>query len=131
MFTSLLYGFSNKYNYKVKKLSLHFPNLPSSFKGLKIVQLSDIHSGSFTHKDAVQHGVEKIMALQPDLILFTGDLVNNEATEMDNYMDVFNQLRAPLGVYSVLGNHDYGDYKNWENKMAKLMNLERLKKGSW
>jgi predicted MPP superfamily phosphohydrolase len=123
----LLYGFSNKYNYKIKKLSLHFPNLPASFKGLKIVQVSDIHSGSFTHKHAVQHGVEKILALKPDLILFTGDLVNNEATEMENYMDVFNQLRAPMGVYSVLGNHDYGDYKTWDSKADKILNLERLK----
>ena len=127
LFTSLLYGFSNKYNYRIKKLSLHYPNLPASFRGLKIVQVSDIHCGSFTHKHAVQKGVEKILELSPDLILFTGDLVNNEAAEMANYMDVFNQLRAPLGVYSVLGNHDYGDYKSWENKEAKIRNLERLK----
>ena len=127
LFTSLVYGFSNKYNYHVKKVALQFPTLPPSFKGLKVVQLSDIHSGSFTNREAVLRGVEKVMSLQPDLILFTGDLVNNEAKEMAHYMDVFNQLKAPLGVYSVLGNHDYGDYVNWESQEAKQQNLESLK----
>lgn len=128
LFGSLLYGFSNKYNYHVKKIKLQYPNLPPAFKGLKVVQLSDIHSGSFTNKEAVMKGVEKVMSLQPDLILFTGDLVNNEAKEMADYMDVFNKLNAPMGVYSVLGNHDYGDYVQWENKEAKKANLESLKK---
>lgn len=133
LFTSLVYGFSNKYNYRVKKLALSYPNLPGAFKGMKIVQLSDIHSGSFTDKRAVMKGVEKVMALNPDLILFTGDLVNDRAVEMDNYMDVFNQLKAPMGVYSVLGNHDYGDYF-WGHRPSgaaateKKNNLERLKK---
>jgi predicted MPP superfamily phosphohydrolase len=128
LFGSLLYGFSNKYNYHVKKIKLQYPNLPTAFKGLKVVQLSDIHSGSFTNKEAVMKGVEKVMSLQPDLILFTGDLVNNEAKEMADYMNVFNKLNAPMGVYSVLGNHDYGDYVQWENKEAKMANLESLKK---
>lgn len=127
LFTSLVYGFSNKYNYKVKKVNLNYGNLPSAFKGLKIVQISDIHCGSFNNKDAVKKGVEKIMQQQPDLILFTGDLVNNTSDEMNNYMDVFNQLKAPLGVYSILGNHDYGDYHEWPDKEAKVQNLERLK----
>lgn len=128
LFTSLVYGFSNKYNYKIRKLNLGYPNLPAAFRGLKIVQISDIHCGSFNNKDAVKKGVEKIMQLQPDLILFTGDLVNNTSDEMDTYMDVFNQLKAPLGVYSILGNHDYGDYHEWPNADAKTQNLERLKK---
>lgn len=127
LFSSLVYGFSNKYNYKVKKIALNFPNLPSSFKGLKIVQISDIHSGSFTNKEAVEKGVEKILRLNPDLILFTGDLVNNESDEMMDYMDVFNKLKAPMGVYSILGNHDYGDYKTWSSPEAKHQNLEKLK----
>lgn len=124
---SFLYGFTNKYNYKVKKLSLHYPNLPSPFRGLRVVHISDIHSGSFTDKYAVQRGVDKIAELKPDLILFTGDLVNNQSVEMENYMDVFNQLKAPMGVYSTLGNHDYGDYHQWPSKEAKRKNLERLK----
>ncbi|MDQ3683724.1 MAG: metallophosphoesterase [Bacteroidota bacterium] len=124
---SLIYGFSNKYNYKVKKLALQFPNLPPSFKGLKIIQISDVHSGSFNDKPAVQRGIDKILQLKPDLILFTGDLVNNKADEMVEYINVFNQLNAPLGIYSILGNHDYGDYVQWDNAKEKTANLDKLK----
>jgi predicted MPP superfamily phosphohydrolase len=127
LFSSLLYGFTNKYNYKVKRVALKYPNLPASFKGLKVLQLSDIHSGSFTDRTAVLKGVEKALALNPDLILFTGDLVNNESGEMENYMDVFSRLKAPMGVYSTLGNHDYGDYMSWPTPQAKKDNLEKLK----
>jgi len=127
LFGSLIYGFSNKYNYKVKKVRLSYSNLPSAFRGLKVVQLSDIHSGSFTDKQAVERGVEKVMALQPDLILFTGDLVNNQSSEMLNYIEVFSRLQAPLGVFSTLGNHDYGDYMQWDSPFAKKQNLEQLK----
>jgi predicted MPP superfamily phosphohydrolase len=127
LFGSLLYGFSNKYNYKVKKIKLNYSNLPASFKGLRVVQISDIHSGSFTDKVAVQKGVERILELNPDLILFTGDLVNNTHDEMKAYMNIFSQLKAPMGVYSTLGNHDYGDYVQWPNKEAKMQNLELLK----
>ncbi len=129
LFGSLLVGFSNKYNYQVKRMRMAFDKLPAGFKGLKIVHISDIHSGSFTDKKAVAHGVEKIMKEKPDLILFTGDLVNDRATEMEEYMDVFNQLKAPMGVYSTLGNHDYGDYVQWpHNGISKVQNLENLKK---
>jgi predicted MPP superfamily phosphohydrolase len=129
LFGSLLYGFSNKYNYDLKRLQLSFENLPHSFKGLKIVHISDIHSGSFTDKKAVLHGVEKILAEKPDIIFFTGDLVNDRAIEMEEYMDVFSKLKAPMGVYSTLGNHDYGDYVSWpHNGVTKEQNLENLKK---
>ena len=124
---SLVYGFSNKYDYHVRRLPLQFNSLPQAFKNLRIVQISDIHCGSFSNKQAVQKGVEKVLKLDPDLILFTGDLVNNKAEEMHNYMDVFNQLKAPMGVYSTLGNHDYGDYEQWESLTKKVENLERLK----
>jgi hypothetical protein len=127
LFTSLIYGFTNKYNYKIKRVPLQFPNLPEAFRGLKIVQISDIHSGSFTDKDAVAKGVAKIMALKPDLILFTGDLVNNKAEEIVPYVDVFNKLKAPLGVYSIFGNHDYGDYVQWDSPAEKRQNQEDLK----
>lgn len=110
LFGTLLYGFTNKYNYQVRKLKLSFNNLPSSFKGLKILHISDIHSGSFMDKAAVESGVKKCLKLKPDLILFTGDLVNDHAHEMDDYLDIFKQLEAPMGVYSTLGNHDYGEY---------------------
>ena len=129
LFGSLLYGFSNKYNYQVKRIQLAYDNLPPAFKGLKIVHISDIHSGSFTDKKAVAHGVEKILNEKADLILFTGDLVNDRTTEMEDYMDVFNKLHAPMGVYSTLGNHDYGDYVGWPyNGVSKEQNLENLKK---
>ncbi|MGZ3838816.1 MAG: metallophosphoesterase [Flavisolibacter sp.] len=127
LFSSLVYGFSNKYNYKIKRISLKYPQLPTAFRGLKIAQLSDIHSGSFTDKAAVTKGIEKTLALKPDIILFTGDLVNNLAEEMADYMDVFSQLKAPMGVYSILGNHDYGDYVAWPDLQAKRKNLDRLK----
>jgi len=127
LFGSLIYGFGNKYRYQLKRVSLAFDNLPASFKGLKIAHISDIHSGSFTDKKAVQKGVEKIMKEKPDIILFTGDLVNNKADEMEDYMDVFNQLNAPMGVYSTLGNHDYGDYMEWDSPEEKKANLARLK----
>ena len=129
VFGTLLYGFGNKYNYHLKKTTISFDNLPTGFKGLKIIQISDIHSGSFTDQEAVLHGVQKILAEKPDLILFTGDLVNNEAKEMQEYMYIFSLLKAPLGVYSTLGNHDYGDYVNWpRDGLTKAQNLEEIKK---
>lgn len=128
LFGTLLYGFSNKYNYAVKRVKLAYNNLPAAFKGLKIVHISDIHSGSFNDKAAVQKGIDKILSEKPDLILFTGDLVNDRASEMDDYKEVFAQLKAPMGVYSTLGNHDYGDYVRWDSDTAKAANLETLKK---
>lgn len=129
LFGSFVYGFSNKYNYQVKRMKLAYDNLPAAFKGFKIVHISDIHSGSFTDKKAVLHGVEKIMGEGADLILFTGDIVNDRAEEMEEYKDVFNLLKAPMGVYSTLGNHDYGDYVSWPYKgLSKVQNLENLKK---
>jgi len=127
IFGSLLYGFSNKYNYQVKKIQLTFDNLPKAFKGMKVVHISDIHSGSFQNKEAVNKGVDLILQQNADLILFTGDLVNDRHDEMADYMDVFNRLKAPLGVYSSLGNHDYGDYVAWPSEQAKVENLNKLK----
>jgi predicted MPP superfamily phosphohydrolase len=127
LFGTLIYGFGNKYRYQVKRNKLSYTNLPAAFRGLKIVHISDIHSGSFTDKEAVMKGVHKVMMEKPDLILFTGDLVNNVAEEMKDYMDVFDKLNAPLGVYSTLGNHDYGDYVHWDSAEEKAANLQRLK----
>ncbi len=129
LFGTLLYGFRNKYNYQVTRHRLSFQNLPSSFKGLKIVHISDIHSGSFSDIKSVEQGIEKIKSLNPDLIVFTGDLVNDKAVEMEEYKDLFGSLKATLGVYSTLGNHDYGDYVQWpQNGISKEQNLENLKK---
>jgi uncharacterized protein len=129
LFGSLLYGFGNKYKYHLNRVKLSFDNLPPGFKGLKIIQISDIHSGSFTNAKAVALGVEKILKENADIILFTGDLVNDMAIEMDNYHEIFGRLKAPLGVYSILGNHDYGDYVQWpQDGISKHQNLENLKK---
>ena len=129
LFGSLLYGFGNKYNYQTKRVKLAFQNLPDAFAGLKIVHISDIHSGSFMDPGAVERGVQMVMKEKPDVIFFTGDLVNNKATEMEPYMDIFKKVTAPMGVYSTLGNHDYGDYVSWPDEgVSKEQNLENLKK---
>lgn len=127
IFSSFVYGLGNKYKYQIKRVKLAFDNLPPAFRGLKIVQLSDIHSGSFTNPPAVNRGVDMVLAQKPDLVLFTGDLVNNRAEEMKGYMDIFSRIKAPMGVYSILGNHDYGDYYNWGTPAAKAANLEAVK----
>lgn len=133
LFGTFLYGFSNKYSYKLKNVKLAYDNLPAAFKGLKIIHISDIHCGSFTNKKAVQRGVEKILAQKADIILFTGDLVNDRTSETDDYLDVFDKLSAPMGVYSILGNHDYGDYARWPfegvNKDQNMYNLKKVHAG--
>jgi predicted MPP superfamily phosphohydrolase len=127
LFFSLLYGFGNKYKYQLVHKKVTIKNLPESFKGFKIIHISDIHSGSLKEIDAVQQGIDLIQKQKPDLILFTGDLVNDRATEMNELSSVFGQLTAPKGVYSILGNHDYGDYVQWPSKQAKEENLTALK----
>ncbi len=118
---------SGAHDYRVRRIKLPLKNLPKSFEGLKIVQVSDIHSGSFWNKTAVQGGVEMILNEKPDVVFFTGDLVNNQADEMKDWIKTFSKIQAPLGVYSTLGNHDYGDYVSWESQAAKAKNLQDLK----
>ncbi len=125
-FLTILSGTRNKYNYKIHREDLKFNSLPEGLRGLKIVQISDIHSGSFDSHDQVSKGVSMINELNPDLILFTGDLVNSESSEIVPYMDIFGQLRAKYGVYSILGNHDYGDYHKWPSQDVKQANFEKL-----
>ena len=127
LFGTMWYGTMNRYRYSVKNISLSFPNLPKAFKGMRLVQISDIHSGSFSDTQAVQRGIQKILDLKPDMIVFTGDIVNNVSDELVEYAPLFAQLKAPLGVYSILGNHDYGDYFQWDSPEAKTANLNRLK----
>lgn len=126
LYGTLLYGFSNKYKYQVKHVKLQYSNLPGAFMGMKIVQVSDIHSGSLQDKEAVSRGVDLILKEKPDLILFTGDLVNDRVEEMEGYVEIFSRLKAPLGVYSTLGNHDYGDYFPWPDNDEKHKEAERL-----
>ncbi|WP_064966822.1 metallophosphoesterase [Tenacibaculum ovolyticum] len=127
-FASLLYGiFKGKYNYKVIKYQLSFKDLPEAFDGFTITQVTDIHSGSFTNKEEITYGVDLINEQKSDMILFTGDLVNNFAHEMDDWVDVFKKLDAPIGKYSILGNHDYGDYSKWKNEKDKVANFKAIK----
>jgi predicted MPP superfamily phosphohydrolase len=128
-FGAILYGaWKGKYNYQVREYELSFEDLPDAFDGYKITQLSDIHVGSFDDREEVQYAVNLANEQQSDVILFTGDLVNNEAKEMNGWEDVFGSLKAKDGVFSVLGNHDYGDYVQWESKEAKLENMQQLYK---
>ncbi len=128
-FSALIYGmFKGKHDYRVLKYTLHFPDLPDGFDGFQITQISDLHSGSFDNKEKLEYAVQLINEQDSDLILFTGDMVNNKAEEMLPWMDTFSKLSAPNGIYSILGNHDYGDYVQWNSTEEKEQNLEKLKK---
>lgn len=127
-FVALVYGMiRNPYRYKVFRTKLPIKSLPEALEGLKIVQISDIHTGSFTYKEPVKESVKLINELEPDLVFFTGDLVNDRTEEALDYIDVFEKITAKHGVFSVLGNHDYGDYASWPNAAAKAENLEAMK----
>ncbi len=128
-FGTLTWGIvSGAYDYRVRNQVLYLPNLPKEFDGIKMGQISDIHSGSFYNKKAVAGGVDMLLKEKPDFIFFTGDLVNGKASEMKDYQDIFAKVKAPLGVYSTLGNHDYGMYEVWSSEKARKANLETLKK---
>ncbi|MBS1529284.1 MAG: metallophosphoesterase, partial [Bacteroidetes bacterium] len=127
-FSGMLYGMLfGKYDYRLYKETLYFDDLPDAFDGFTITQISDIHSGSFDNKDAVQRGIDLAKQQNSDLFVFTGDLVNNAAWEIEPYLDMFAQLKAPFGQFSILGNHDYGDYIHWDSEQEKAANLEKLK----
>ena len=128
-FTSFLYAMiKGKYDYRVHHQTIYFDELPAAFDGFRITQISDIHSGSFDNKAAVQRGIDLIKAQQGDLFVFTGDLVNNVADEIEPYLEMFGSIKAPHGQFSILGNHDYGDYIHWDNEQDKVENLVALKK---
>ncbi len=128
-FLSLIYGMTiGKYNFKVLKQTLFFPDLPDEFDGFKITQISDIHSGSFDNPDKIQHAIDLVNEQSSDLILFTGDIVNTHATEMHPWIDTFNKIQKhEYGKYSVLGNHDYGEYVDWPSEVAKEENFNAIK----
>lgn len=128
-FASLLYGmFRGKYNFKVLTYELEYDDLPEAFEGFKITQISDIHSGSFDNPKKVQYGVDLVNAQGSDVVFFTGDLVNNKAEEILPWIETFKKINSKHGVYSVLGNHDYGDYMRWESPEAKKKNMQALEK---
>lgn len=127
MFGSVLHGITvGKYNYKVKNVGIKFPDLPPEFHGFKITQISDVHSGSFDNIDRVAEGIDLINQQKSDIIVFTGDLVNSLAEEMNPYVDIFAKLTAPQGKYSILGNHDYASYHRFGSKDSHQENMDRL-----
>ena len=127
-FSGFVYGvLKGKYDYRVHRQTLYFDDLPEAFDGFTITQISDVHSGSFDNKEAVQRGIDLIKAQKSDLFVFTGDLVNDVATEIEPYMELFNQIKAPFGQFSILGNHDYGMYTDWKSEADKEANLVKLK----
>jgi len=115
-----------KYRHKVRRVRINFANLPKSFKGYKIVQISDVHSGSFSDPNKLQHAIDLINEQKPDLVLFTGDMVNNVADEFKPFIPLFSKIKAKDGKLAVLGNHDYSDYVEWKSLDAKSKNLETL-----
>ncbi|NIK73961.1 hypothetical protein FHS56_001474 [Thermonema lapsum] len=127
--TAMSFGIlSGAHDYRVRRRQIYLPNLPKKFDGIRLLQISDIHSGSFFNKRAVRGGIEMILREKPDIICFTGDLVNNETKEVNDYIQLFEKLKAPLGVYSTLGNHDYGDYHPWASMEEKRRNFEDMLK---
>lgn len=127
-FATMLHGMvSTAFNFAVKREKVHLPDLPSAFDGLRVAHISDMHCGSFASTDSIAHAVELILAEKPDIICFTGDMVNNKAEEAEPFREVLSRLKAPMGVFSVLGNHDYGDYVPWPSATDKQTNLDRLK----
>ena len=126
-FISILYGVTKgKYNFKVLKYTLHFDDLPAAFDGYQISQISDIHSGSFDNKEKIKYAVDLVNKQASDVIMFTGDLVNSASKEMRPWKSTFSKLKAPDGVFSILGNHDYGDYTRWPSEEAKAENFQEL-----
>jgi predicted MPP superfamily phosphohydrolase len=125
---SLTYGIisSNVYDYRIRRKNLIFNKLPKSFDGIKICQISDIHIGSLNNTKAVIGGIDMVINEKPDIIFFTGDLVNDKSSELKNWGDILSKVKAPLGVHSVLGNHDYGEYTSWSNKNEKKNNFQNL-----
>ena len=126
-FLSMTWGLvKGAHNYRIRRVRIKSHRIPKSFDGFKIIQLSDIHSGSFWDKSAVERGIRMINECKADLVLFTGDLVNNTATELEPWVQTFKQIKAQYGVYSVLGNHDYGDYVAWNSVDDKKANMQQL-----
>ena len=128
-FASFLYGITiGKYNYKVIRQTLFFPDLPDAFDGTTITHISDVHSGSFDDAEKIQYAIDLINEQNSDMVLFTGDIVNTHATEMDPWIETFKGINNPkFGKYSVLGNHDYGEYINWSSQQDKIQNFENIK----
>ena len=124
---TMLFGlFKTAYDFKIHRITLKFPNLPDKFKGFRFVQLSDIHTGSFLKQDELGEAIRIVLNEKADVVFFTGDIVNNKTEEAYPFIDALKKLQAPMGVYSTLGNHDYGDYERWPDTAAKVANMEAM-----
>lgn len=127
-FGTLIYGMlGHIYQYTLERVTLSLDHLPDGLDGLKIIQISDIHAGSFPQKAPIRRAIEMINQENADLVFFTGDLVNDRANEMTDFMDVFDKIKSKYGVFSVLGNHDYGDYARWRDHAEKVENFKQFK----
>jgi predicted MPP superfamily phosphohydrolase len=128
-FASIIHGvWKGRYRYRVINMELEFDDLPSEFDGYKIVQISDLHTGSFDHREKVKYGLDLINAEQPDALLFTGDMVNNTADELQGWEDLYSDIKGKDAKLSILGNHDYGDYVPWESPEQKMENMSKLQR---
>lgn len=127
-FSAFIYGmFKTRYDFKIFRNEIEIEGLPKEFEGFKIVQLSDFHAGSLDDLEAIKEGLKKVQNLNPDLLLFTGDLVNNTAEEFDKFIPYFKELTATYGKFSIMGNHDYGLYYNWSSEGDKMANEHRIR----
>ncbi len=117
---------SGAHDYRVRRRTVYSPHLPKAFDGIRVAQISDIHTGSFFNKTAVAGGIDMLNAEKPDVAFFTGDLVNNKSEEAKEYLDIFKRMSTSLGVFSVMGNHDYGDYTSWPSQEAKMQDIKKL-----
>ncbi len=126
-FSTMLFGMvKTAFDFKLRRVKIPIANLPEAFEGMKIIQISDIHSGSFISAAHFKNAVDLINQENPDAVFFTGDLVNDRASEAEPFIEVWKTLKAKFGVFSILGNHDYGDYVIWENAEDKKANFARL-----
>ena len=126
-FSAFIYGMiKGAYDYRINLVTLRFPHLPQAFDGYKMLQISDLHTGSFNSQEPLREAVRLINQQEADLVFFTGDLVNNMAVELDGHLDTLKEIKAKTAVYSVLGNHDYGDYVRWSSPEEKRQNLQNL-----
>jgi uncharacterized protein len=126
-FLSMIFGiFRGAHDYRIRRVKIKLKNLPESFHSIKIGQISDIHAGSFYSRSGVQKGVDMLMKEKADLVFFTGDLVNMVASEVNSFVDILSQIKAPMGVFSILGNHDYGDYVTGWTASEKKENMRQM-----
>lgn len=120
----IVVGMANRHNLEVREVTIYSKNLPKEFDGMRIANITDLHLGNLTPRDNyLEKIVTKLNEIEPDMLVFTGDMMNISAKEIEGLDGLFASVNAPLGRYAVMGNHDYGDYKKWKSEEAKEANL--------